>query len=94
MNLLPDPDGAAQDPDRVLEVVDQPEDEGDDTVVHRVAGESIEASDHQEARRIDGSESALSCGEEVPDAAEEDKRTGDGEDGGADGGEPEVWDAQ
>ncbi len=43
---------------------------------------------------IDRGESALACGEEVPDAPEEDKSTGDGEDGGADGGEPEVWDAQ
>ena len=60
------------------------EDEGDDAVVHRVAGESIQTSDNKEAWGIDRGESALACGEEVPDAPEEDKSTGDGEDGGAD----------
>jgi len=85
---------------RVLSQTDAPEeprlreDEGDDAVVHRVAGESIQTSDNKEAWGIDRGESALACVEEVPDAPEEDKSTGDGEDGGADGGEPEVWDAQ
>ncbi|MDP9223984.1 MAG: hypothetical protein M3P18_09025, partial [Actinomycetota bacterium] len=47
-------------------------------------------SDNKEAWGIDRGESALACGEEVPDAPEEDKSTGDGEDGGADGGEPDI----
>jgi hypothetical protein len=51
----------------------------------------VQTSDNKEAWGIDRGESALACGEEVPDAPEEDKSTGDGEDGGADGGEPEAW---
>ena len=67
------------------------EDKGDDAVVHGVAREAIQPLDDKEPWGIDGSESALACGEEVPDAPEEDQGAGYGEDACADGGEAKAW---
>ena len=43
----------------------------ENTVVHGVTGVAIKAAYHEEARRIDGCESALAGSEEIPDAAQE-----------------------
>jgi len=67
------------------------EDKGDDAVVHGVASEAIQTSDDKESRWINGSESALACSEEVPDAPEEDQGAGYGEDACGDGGDAKAW---
>src|SRR5882672_10454330 len=67
------------------------EDKGDDAVVHGVAREAIQPLDDKEPWGIDGSESALACVEEIPDASEEDQGAGYGEDACADGGEAKAW---
>ena len=47
------------------------QDECENAVVHGISGKAIETRYDEHSRRVDGCESALALGEEVPDAAEQ-----------------------
>lgn len=70
------------------------QDECENAVVHGISGKAIETRYDEHSRRVDGCESALALGEEVPDAAEQDDCTGDGEDAGTDRGEAQFGNTQ
>jgi len=59
-----------------------------------VPREPIEATHDEDARRIEGGESALARREEVPDTAKKDDDADDDQDGGADRGRTQVGNTQ
>jgi hypothetical protein len=70
------------------------DDQSDDAVVHGISGKAIKTGYDEDSRSVDGCESALALGEEVPDAAKQDDRTGDGEDACTDRGRAELGETQ